>query len=47
LENVFYKLFERIKEKLNISDAEVLEIMQKITDKEFSMIKTMRIGKYR
>lgn len=47
LENVFYSLFKRIKEKLNISDEEVLEVMQEITAKEFSMIQTMRIGKYR
>jgi len=47
LENVFYELFKRIKKEKNISDEEVLQIMQDITAKEFSMIKTMRIGKYR
>jgi len=47
LENVFYSLFKRIKDKLNISDDEVLDVMQEITAKEFSMIQTMRIGKYR
>lgn len=47
LENVFYSLFNIIKEKLNISDEEVLEIMQRMTAKDYTMIKTMRIGKYR
>ncbi|MDQ7023648.1 MAG: hypothetical protein Q9M97_09225 [Candidatus Gracilibacteria bacterium] len=47
LENIFYSLFERAKKELNISDEKTLEIMQRITAKEFSMIKTMRIGKYR
>jgi DNA polymerase III epsilon subunit-like protein len=47
LENIFYSLFNLIKKEKNISDEEILEIMQKITAKEFSMIKTMRIGKYR
>ena len=47
LENIFYNLFNRIKEKLNISDEETLEIMQKITAKEFTMIEVMRIWKYR
>lgn len=47
LENVFYKLFEIIKNKLNISDDDVIEKMQKMTEKEFILIKTMRIWKYR
>jgi len=47
LENIFYNLFDIIKEKLNISAEEVLEVMQRITAKEYSMIKNMRIGKYR
>jgi hypothetical protein len=47
LENVFYGLFNLMKAKLNVSDDEILNIMQEITAKEFSMIKTMRIGKYR
>jgi len=47
LENVFYSLFNLIKNKLNISNDEILEKMQKMTEKEFILIKTMRIGKYR
>ena len=47
LENVFYSLFKIIKDKLNISDEEVLEKMQDMTRKEFILIKTMRVGKYR
>lgn len=47
LEKVFYELFKIIKTKLNISDDEVLEIMQKMTKKEFTLIETMRLWKYR
>jgi len=47
LENVFYELFKRIKKIKNISDEEVLDLMQEITNKKYSLIKTMRIGKYR
>ena len=47
LENVFYSLFEIIKDKLEVSDDEVLEIMQAMTRKEYTMIEVMRIGKYR
>ncbi len=47
LENIFYSLFNIIKNKLNISDEEVLETMMSMTRKEFILIKTMRIGKYR
>jgi len=47
LEWVFYALFDIIKNKLNITDEEVLEIMQRMTKKEFILIETMRIGKYR
>ncbi len=47
LENIFYSLFDIIKNKLNISDEEVLETMMSMTRKEFILIKTMRIGKYR
>lgn len=47
LEKVFYELFKIIKTKLNISDDEVLEIMQKMTKKEFVLIETMRLWKYR
>ncbi|MFK7780462.1 MAG: 3'-5' exonuclease [Candidatus Gracilibacteria bacterium] len=47
LENIFYKLFEIIKNKLSITDDEVIEKMKAMTAKEFILIKTMRIGKYR
>lgn len=47
LENVFYKLFDIIKDKLGISDDEVIETMQRMSAKEFILIKTMRIWKYR
>jgi len=47
LENVFYELFKIIKNKLNSSDNEVLEIMQEMTKKEFTLIETMRLWKYR
>ena len=47
LENVFYSLFKIIKDKLEVSDDEVLEIMQAMTRKEYTMIEVMRIGKYR
>jgi hypothetical protein len=47
LENVFYSLFNIIKDKLEISDEEVIEKMISMTNKEFILIKTMRIGKYR
>lgn len=47
LENVFYSLFEIIKNRLNIDDEKVLEIMQEMTKKEYTMIEVMRIGKYR
>ncbi len=47
LENIFYNLFEIIQNVLNKTDEEVLEIMQEMTKKEFTMIEVMRIGKYR
>lgn len=47
LENVFYSLFKIIKNKLEKSDDEILEIMQEMTKKQYSLIKTMMIGKYR
>ncbi len=47
LENIFYNLFSIIKNKLNLENNEVLEIMISMTRKEFILIKTMRIGKYR
>lgn len=47
LENVFYKLFDIIKTNLNISDDEVIKIMMKMTQKKYTLIEIMRIGKYR
>jgi len=47
LENIFYELFKIIKNKLSLTDDEVLEKMQAMTKKEFILIKTMRIWKYR
>lgn len=47
LENVFYWLFNIIKSKLDITDDEVIEVMQRMTAKEHTLIKTMRIWKYR
>lgn len=47
LENIFYSLFDIIKYKLSTSDEETLQVMQDMTNKEFSLIKTMMIGKYR
>lgn len=47
LENVFYNMFEIIQNILNKTDEEVLEIMQSMTKKEYTMIEIMRIGKYR
>ena len=47
LENVFYKLFEIVKNKLNLNDDEVIEKMIEMSKKEFVMVKTMRIWKYR
>lgn len=47
LENVFYSLFDIIKKTLWISNDEVIEKMISMTNKEFILIKTMRIGKYR
>jgi len=47
LENVFYSLFNIIKNKLSIDDNETLNVMQEMTNKEYILIKTMMIGKYR
>ena len=47
LEKVFYNLFEIIKNKLEKNDDEILEIMKEMSAKEFILIKTMRIWKYR
>ncbi len=47
LEHVFYGLFDIIKKQLWITDEEVLTMMQEMTAKEFTLITTMRIGKYR
>ena len=47
LQWVFNAMFEIIKNKLNISDEEVIELMLKITKKEYILIKTMAFWKYR
>lgn len=47
LQRVFAAMFEIIKSKLNISDDEVIELMIKMTEKEFLLIKNMAFGKYR
>ncbi len=47
LESIFYELFKIIKNKLDITDDLVLEKMQAMTKKEFILIKTMRVWKYR
>ena len=47
LENVFYELFKRVKEKLNLTDSETLEKMIEMTKKEFVLIENMRVWKYR
>jgi DNA polymerase III alpha subunit (gram-positive type) len=47
LENVFYKLFEIIKNKLNIDNEEVIDIMQEMTKKQYILLDKMRIWKYR
>lgn len=47
LENIFYKLFDIIKSNLNITDEGVLDIMQKMTKKEYILIEKMNIWKYR
>lgn len=47
LEKVFYELFAIVKKKLNISDEEVLALMIEMTQKEFIVIKIMRVWKYR
>lgn len=47
LQRVFAAMFEIIKSKLNISDDEVIELMVKMTEKEFLLIKNMAFGKYR
>ena len=47
LERVFYALFDIIKTQLSLSDEHVLETMMRMTSKEFILIKTMRVWKYR
>jgi len=47
LENVFYKLFEIVKNNLKLNDEDILEKMIEMTKKEFVMVKNMRVGKYR
>ncbi len=47
LEQVFYVLFKTIKDKLAIQDDQVIDKMIEMTKKEFILIKTMRVWKYR
>ncbi len=47
LEKIFYSLFDIIKNKLDISEEEILEKMMQMTSKQFILIKTMNLGKYR
>lgn len=47
LQWVFNSMFEIIKNKLNISDDEVIELMLRMTKKEYILMKTMAFGKYR
>jgi hypothetical protein len=43
LEKVFYELFKIIKNKLNLSDEEVIQKMIEMSKKELFMVKKMRI----
>lgn len=47
LQKVFENLFNIIKEKLDITDDEIVELMIKMTQKEYLLLKTMAFGKYR
>lgn len=47
LEKIFQELFKITKQKLDISDDEVIDLMIKMTKKEYLLIKTMAFGKYR
>lgn len=47
LERVFQELFKITKQKLNISDDEIIDLMIKMTNKEYLLIKNMAFGKYR
>jgi len=47
LERVFQSMFDIIKTKLNITDDEVVELMIKMTQKEYILIKNMAFWKYR
>ena len=47
LENVFYKLFEVIKNNFSYDDEKILDLMQEITKKEFALLETIRVWKYK
>ncbi|MCP4523345.1 MAG: hypothetical protein GY828_03935 [Candidatus Gracilibacteria bacterium] len=47
LERVFQELFKIVKQKTNLSDDEVIDLMIRMTNKEYLLIKTMAFGKYR
>lgn len=47
LQKVFEELFKVIKTKLNISDDEIIELMIKMSKKEYLLLKTMSFWKYR
>lgn len=47
LERIFRVMFDIIKNKLNISSDEVLDIMIRMTNKEYLLLKTMAFWKYR
>ena len=47
LERIFRVMFDIIKNKLNISGDEVIDIMIQMTQKEYLLLKNMAFGKYR
>jgi hypothetical protein len=47
LERIFRVMFDIIKNKLQVSSDEVIDIMLRMTQKEYLMITTMAFGKYR
>jgi len=47
LKKVFEELFKVIKTKLNISDDKIVELMLKMSKKEYLLLKTMAFWKYR
>jgi hypothetical protein len=47
LERIFRVMFDIIKNKLGVSSDEVIDIMLRMTQKEYLMITTMSFGKYR